>query len=107
MLTTGERIKLLRTARGMSQEELGRMIGVKKAAVHKYENGIVVNLKRSTIDKLSGALGTTPTYLLGLEEQEQPPHSGDCPDQELLVLLNRLDPEGQKRVKQYIRALLG
>lgn len=48
-MTTGERIKELRLQKGLSQEELGAMIGVKKAAINKYETGVVVNLKRSTI----------------------------------------------------------
>lgn len=104
-MTTGERIRHLRTARGLSQEELGRLIGVKKAAVHKYENGIVVNLKRSTIDKLSIALGTTPTYLLGLDEPERvwPARL----DPELMALLARLDEQGREAAKEYLRGLLG
>ena len=54
-MTTGEKIKQLRIALGMSQEELGKIVGVKKAAIYKYENGLVVNLKRSTIEKLASA----------------------------------------------------
>ena len=44
-MTTGERIKAFRISLGMSQEELGELIGVKKAAINKYETGLVVNLK--------------------------------------------------------------
>lgn len=68
-MTTGERIKALRLSKGMSQEELGAAVGVKKAAINKYENGIVVNLKRSTIAKLADALETTPSYLMGWAEE--------------------------------------
>ena len=64
-MNTGNRIKQLRTSLGMSQEELGEKIGVQKAAIHKYESGIVINLKRSAIDKLAKALKTTPAYLMG------------------------------------------
>ena len=71
-MTMGERIKQLRLAAGLSQEELGAKVGVQKAAIHKYENGLVVNLKRAMIDKLAKALYTTPTYLLGLEESTLP-----------------------------------
>ena len=71
-MTMGERIKQLRHARGFSQEELGARVGVQKAAIHKYENGLVVNLKQATIGKLAQALGTTPGYLLGLEEPSLP-----------------------------------
>lgn len=66
-MTTGERIRSLRVAKHMSQEELGALVGVKKAAINKYETGIVVNLKRSMIEKLSIALDTSPAFLLGFE----------------------------------------
>lgn len=64
-MTTGERIKQLRIAKGLSQEELGAMIGVQKAAVNKYEKNIVVNLKRSVMEKLAAALDADPVYLFG------------------------------------------
>lgn len=68
-MTTGDRIRQLRLAHQMTQEELGAKVGVQKAAIYKYENGLVVNLKRSTIEKLAAALETTPTYLMGMEEE--------------------------------------
>ncbi len=67
-MTTGERIRSLRVAKHMSQEELGALVGVKKAAINKYETGIVVNLKRSMIEKLSTALDTSPAFLMGFED---------------------------------------
>ena len=45
----GERIKKLRQEKGLTQEELGKYIGVKKAAIMKYEKGNVQNMKRSAI----------------------------------------------------------
>ncbi len=68
-MNTGERIKSLRIAKGLSQEQLGAMIGVQKAAINKYENGTVINLKRSTIAKLAEALDVSPLYILGLEDK--------------------------------------
>ena len=52
MSTIGKRIRDLRIEKGMTQEELGELLGVKKAAVQKYENGTIVNLKADTIKKL-------------------------------------------------------
>ncbi|MBQ1789216.1 MAG: helix-turn-helix transcriptional regulator [Oscillospiraceae bacterium] len=63
-MTTGERIKQLRLSLGMTQEQLGEKIGVKKAAINKYETGIVVNLKKSTISSLAKALNVSPLFLL-------------------------------------------
>ena len=85
-MTTGEKIKQLRMALGMSQEELGKIVGVKKAAIYKYENGIVVNLKRSTIEKLASALGTTPMYLLNLEEKPTADDSDGLSKEEIELL---------------------
>ena len=34
---------------GLTQEELGKKVGVKKSAIYKYESGMVKNLKRSVI----------------------------------------------------------
>lgn len=71
-MTTGEKIKMLRVKKGMSQEELGKKVGVQKAAINKYEKGIVVNLKMSTIAKLADALDVTPVYLMGIGEEQLP-----------------------------------
>ncbi len=40
----GDRIKQLRLAKGITQEELGKIVGVKKAAVQKWESGMTKNL---------------------------------------------------------------
>ena len=56
MATTGERIRQARKARNMTQTELAEKLGVKFSAIHKYETGLVVNLKRETIAALAKAL---------------------------------------------------
>ena len=67
-MEVGKRIRALRTARGLTQEELGKLLGVKKAAVQKYENGSVENLKRATVLKLSEIFDVSPSYLMGFDE---------------------------------------
>lgn len=53
----------------MTQTELAEKIGVKFSAIHKYENGLIVNLKRETIDKLALALNVKPSYLMCMEDE--------------------------------------
>ena len=48
----GKYIKELRTQKGISQEELGRIAGVQRAAVQKWESGRTQNLKRATIQPI-------------------------------------------------------
>ena len=80
-MTTGDRIRELRLALSMTQKELGDLVGVQKAAINKYETGVVVNIKRDTIDELAKALRTTPAYILGYEEQSSPSsHRPALPD---------------------------
>lgn len=67
-MTTGERIKQLRKKHNLTQEELGAKIGVKKAAIQKYEKGTVKNIKRDSLIALAKYLDTTPEYLLGWED---------------------------------------
>lgn len=55
-MEVGSLIKEARLAKGLTQEELGNIVGVQKSAIAKYENGRVVNIKRSTLQKLAAAL---------------------------------------------------
>ncbi len=69
-MTPGERLKQLRKEHKMTQEQLGEIIGVQKAAIQKYEKGTVQNIKRASLLKLAEALHTTPEYILGWDAPE-------------------------------------
>lgn len=67
-LTVGEKIKKYRLEKGMTQEELGKELGVGRAAVQKYESNQVQNLKSAHIKnyatystKFRGILSLTVT----------------------------------------------
>lgn len=68
-MNMGERIKQLRIANGLTQEELGKYIGVQKAAIRKYEKGEVQNMKRSSIEILSNLFKVSPSYLMCIEDE--------------------------------------
>lgn len=59
-MTVGERIRSYRLERGWTQEELGKHLGVGKAAIQKYESGQVQNLKSSTIKTLCDLFNAQP-----------------------------------------------
>lgn len=67
----GQKIYNLRIQKGLTLEELGNMVGVGKSTVRKWENGMIANMKRDKILKVSEALDTTPAYLMGWEEEEK------------------------------------
>ena len=60
----GQKIKQARIAKGLTQEELGNMVGLQKSAIAKYESGRVVNIKRSTLQKLAQALALKGSDLI-------------------------------------------
>ena len=68
-MNMGERIKQLRIANGLTQEELGKYIGVQKAAIRKYEKGEVKNMKRTSIQILSNLFKVSPSYLMCIDEK--------------------------------------
>lgn len=68
----GEKIKRLRKECGWTQEQLGELVGVKKAAINKYETGNVKDMKRSTIAGLAKAFGVSPVWLMD-DDQDWPP----------------------------------
>lgn len=61
----GPRIKACRKKAAMTQEELAKIIGVTKATINKYETGVVINMKRPTIERIAKALDVNPGYLMG------------------------------------------
>lgn len=70
-MNIGAKIKSARIAKGMTQEELGKILGVQKSAIAKYENGRVVNIKRSTLKKISEVLDIRPSELIYEEMQKK------------------------------------
>ena len=68
-MSVGMTIKKLRTERGMTQGELGELLGVQKAAVQKWESGQVQNLKHATIKRLCEVFEKNPTVFIFTENE--------------------------------------
>lgn len=69
-ISPGTRIKELRILSGLSQEELGRRIGVQRAAINKYEKGGVTNIPITAVEKMANIFEVSPSYILGWDEIE-------------------------------------
>lgn len=83
----GAKIKKARKAKGLTQDDLGNMLGLKKSAIAKYEHGRVVNLKQETIKKLCDILDLSPDDLIldqddtiKKEDEEKTTPQGDVLD---------------------------
>ena len=62
--TMGDRIRTLRLARNLTQEQLGEKLGVTRAAVSQWELGGAQDIKLATFLALCAFFDTTPDYLV-------------------------------------------
>jgi len=66
-MLNGRLLKNLRKKMGLTQQQLGNLVGVTKASISGYEK----NLKSpqyAVLIKISEVLNTTPNYLMGIEK---------------------------------------
>ena len=97
-MTTGEKIKYYRKSLGLTQTELGNILGVQSSAIAKYEKGRVVNLKRDTLAKLADVFGITVIQLL--DDDDSMFRRG-----EVIRMFEQLNVEGQERTIEYMDML--
>lgn len=65
----GERIRQRRESLGITQTELAYLVGSTKQNIYKYENGIITNIPSDRVEALAVALRTTPSALMGWDEE--------------------------------------
>ncbi len=120
-MNIGDKIRNARLEKGYTQEELGKLIGVQKSAVAKYEKGRVVNIKRSVLAKISKVLDIPPVELVSDIEESPVGTANKLADLLLSVDISevnddvalmldeyiQLDPQKQAQVREYVHLLLG
>lgn len=114
MNTIGERIKWLRKERcKLTQEIVGRYVGVGKATIQKYEAGIITNIPSDKIMLLSEILETTPEFIMGWTDNPEKfvkntvkeTTEDDALNKEIIQLLLSLSYENQQKAIDYIHLL--
>lgn len=68
-MTLGQKIKMLRESKGISQDELGKILGTNKQSIYKYENGIVTNIPIDKIKIMAEFFNVSPAYIMGWEDK--------------------------------------
>lgn len=102
-----DRIRQLRLDKGLTQEELGKLLGVTHATIARYENGMVQNLKLATVAKMAKIFNCKPSYIMAMEDKAV---SVDMPDMSddfarLAEFYTMLNKEGKERAEQYLSDL--
>lgn len=95
------RVKRLRVAGGLTQGQLGALVGITGAAVGRWESGKYLP-KGRYVTKLARALGIDVAGLLG----ETPPSSGDlAAEVRLLIAFRSLPKDRQLGAIELVEAL--
>lgn len=117
-MTLGERIKMLRQKAEMTQEELAKAIGYStKTSISKIEND-VLDINQSTIVALARVLHTTPSVIMGWEDESDinvtMPATANAPlsypltPRENILLTNyrKLNSDEQQKADDYVENLV-
>lgn len=113
-MKVGDKIKMYRLEKGMTQEEVGKHLGVGKAAVQKYESGQVQNLKAAHIKKLCMLFNRRPWDFIFDDDLTS---TNDFKMNDMAILrdivgvewliiledLQQINTLGQIKIKEYIR----
>lgn len=89
-----EIIKMKRLEKNMSLEDVGKLVGVGKSTVRKWENGMIENMGRDKIVALSKALDISPIEILGMSEKVLPKSS-------IETIYNQLDEPRKAKVYHF------
>lgn len=102
----GDRIRIRREAIGMSQDELSRRLGYSgRSTVSKIELN-QRDLTQSKIVAFAEALGVTPLYLMGIEEEDTTANSTLSPERaEMKNKIDKMSDEDFDRFTQALRLI--
>lgn len=102
----GDRVRRLRLEKGLTQDDLARLIGKKFLTINLIENHKTENPKADTIEALARELGTTSDYLLnGKETPEttyEPLDDESRPMVERLLDMYRFPAEKRAWVREHL-----
>lgn len=91
-MTIGQRIKFRRTQLGLTQLELAQKLGYESKATIARIEADNRNLKQSKIKAIADALDTTPSYIMGWEDEKDDKEATlSASQKELLDKITRLD----------------
>ncbi|MCH5202910.1 MAG: helix-turn-helix domain-containing protein [Oscillospiraceae bacterium] len=85
-MTIGQRIKISREHKGLSQVELADKIKISKQNLYKYENDIITNIPSDKIEDMAKVLEVSPSYLMGWEEKSKEPTIHELPNDKVFMI---------------------
>ena len=105
MGSIGERIRALRTTRGLTQRELGRRIGVSAAAITQLESGTSKVPKATVLEGMCRELQTNSAWLLSGTGESSASMSLVGERHELILIYDDLPNQGRDLLMAQARTI--
>lgn len=111
MNTKGKNILEARKNAGLTMEELGKIVGVSRATIKRYESGEIANIPDDKIEKIAKATKVSEAFLMGwdtLKKENAAFHARILKDAELQEVIKdflMLDKADQELIKNMIQSL--
>lgn len=103
-MNIGDRIRLRRNQLDKTLEDVGKVVGVTRATIQRYENGNIQNIPSDKIELLAKALKTTPAYLMGWEDDET--IKQNVQERKIIESFNKLNDKGKEKAIAYTQDLV-
>lgn len=97
-MTVGERIKLARETKNLSQTDLANACKISKQTLYKYENNIITNIPSDKIEVIANCLSISPAYLMGWVTDNKDTNNKLTDDEELQEYLEELKNRSEMRM---------
>lgn len=111
MNNKGRNILEARKNAGLTMEELGKMVGVSRATIKRYESGEIANIPDDKIEKIAKATKVSEAFLMGwdtLKKENAAFHARILKDAELQGFIKdflTLDKTDQELINNMIQSL--
>ncbi len=111
MSKVSDRIKECREERGMSADQLGKIIGRDRSMIFRYEKDEIGNIPINVIQQIAVALDVDHAYLMGWSDEKTSLHNNmpialmDDEQAEVVKLFSALDQKRKDQALSYLRFL--
>lgn len=103
----GKRLKMCRTERGMTLQELSAASGIDRSTVQRYESGGIVSLKPHVLEALGEVLEVSPEWIVGESDVREPKRENMPLPPDIRALAERLAQIPESRRKILMDSLTG
>jgi repressor LexA len=105
ILALADRIKAMRIAMGLTQEEVASRMHVAKQTIQKYESGAVTNIPLGKVEELAAILHTDGSHLMGWDKKLAAPVWNDELSKVNIDIFSKLTDSQKAEALRYMQKL--